>query len=130
MRQSACEAQGMTFAVTSLDVRTAAAGRAPDSAAQLAEWMASATAANVGAAWPPQAAAGASAPQGGDAGLRFRLEGRRDEGQPIAVEVRIRVVGPWVLQAAVVGSRLDAQAVETFLDSVAPRRLPGIASGG
>ena len=130
MRQAACEADGMTFAVTSLDSARVSDGSSGASASQIARWMAAATAANVGAVPQPSAPATSSASTGGDTPLRFRLAGRRDDGQSVAVEVRILVSGSWVLQAAVVGDRLQEQAVETFLDSLGPRRLPGVMGGG
>lgn len=130
MVQASCQAEGMTFAVTSLDLRSASPAADPPPPALVVERLARATAANIGGVLPPQAPASSTPSTAVGVDRRTRVEGRLAPDQPVTVEARIRVLGPWVIQAAVVGTRPDPQAVETFLDSLATRRQPVAGAGG
>ncbi len=121
MRQSACDAQAMTFAVTTVRPLTPAApDLASDAAAdRLMQALARAAANNIGAALPPDPA-GPSSDTGAPV-RRWSLTGQRSDGQAVTVELILLRRGAWVLQGAVVGTAPRPEAIQTFVDGLTGR---------
>lgn len=108
-----CDAQGMTFGLTFADVGD------PARVGPALQALATVVAGNVGATAPsaPASAAVPGATPNPGAG-RLRLEGRRPDGGAIQVQLVLFAHGTQVFQATVLGSRLDQEAVDTFLDAL------------
>lgn len=128
MRQSACEAQGMTFAVTT--VRLEAGPSAAGSADRLTQALAHGLAENIGAAaplrpvaWPASGPGAGSArgPAAEPAPWQFRVQGRRADGGAVGVDALLLVRGAWLIQAAVVAPSADPEAVQAFFDGLQGR---------
>lgn len=108
-----CDAQGMTFGLTFADVGD------PARVGPALEALASVAAGNVGAPVPaaPASAAVPGATPNPRAG-RLSLAGRRPDGGTIQVQLVLFAHGTQVFQATVLGSWLDAEAVDTFFGAL------------
>lgn len=119
MRQSACEAEGMTFAVTTIRLQ-ARNGTAGIEAERLMDELARSTADNIGAQAAERPPADAASSVTG-ATRRARLDGTRSDGQPVTVEMAWLVRDGWLLQAAVVGTALQPAAAHAFFEGLEGR---------
>jgi hypothetical protein len=112
----ACEASGMTFALTFAELNDPF--RVPEA---LQAWRRAAQE-NIGAAQsqvaPSQVLGQTPHAQSGV----FQMQGRRADGSPLASHVLLAVKGTQVIQVTVLGSTLQDAAVDTFLQSL--RLLP------
>ncbi|MEK8030745.1 hypothetical protein AACH06_07895 [Ideonella sp. DXS29W] len=115
MTLSACEAAGVTFAVSIADVQDPS--RVP---AALVELRAGSLGkVTTGPAMPRQLAswsvAGATPqPQAG----RWRADGTRPDGQSLSMDTAVFSRGTWVIQASAIGDRLDESGQAPFFDGL------------
>lgn len=109
----ACEADGMTFALSHADVGNATL------VSPALQALAMGTAGNLGLAELPAsrplAVPGLTAAA---AGVRYELSGRQPDGQPLRAHLGVFHRGTLVFQVTVLGNRLAPEAVETFFGSL------------
>jgi hypothetical protein len=116
MVMDVCDADGASWALAYADVRDLAA--VPATLLTLVD----AAHGNLGVP-PPRHGTQTSAPTvpgatPNAAGGRFRIEGRRPDGQAVREETLIFAKGMWVVQVTALGRQLPAQAPDAFIESV------------
>ncbi len=112
MHLMSCSVDGVTFAVTHAVLPDAAR-----SAQALAQLRATAVS-NVGGAARSLGPVKVSGMTPGTQTERVQITGRRADGRPVAEEAAFVVKGLRVFQATVLGDKLDAEAVDTFLSGL------------
>jgi hypothetical protein len=112
MELAACDAGGVTFAVSYLDVADPTRVRA------VLEALRDATADNVGASAPQTAPYTLRGMTPNPLAVRLRADGHRPDGTPLQARAAFFVRGMRVYQASVVGTGPAPEAVETFLSGL------------
>lgn len=109
---AACQAQGMTFALSWTDV-----GDPVRVGPALVEWREAAQA-NLRAQLQPVSGRAVAGATPNDQAGRWALVGQSPQGETRRSEVVLASRGTWVVQATVLAAAWDAQAADTFLSSL------------
>lgn len=107
-----CDAGGASWALAIADVQD------PAAVTPLLRALAAAAHANLGAAPTPLLPAAVRGATPNAAAGRFRLQGRRGDGQALEEELLLFARGTWLVQATALGPTLPREGVANFIASV------------
>jgi len=115
MTLHACRAEGIVFGLAIADVRD------PALVPPALDALASSARANLGVLAAPSVFQAARVPGMTPQlrAIRFRIEGHSADGRALESVVVVFAYGTEVMQATALGERLDAAAVDTFVESIA-----------